>query len=541
MATASPSVAIPAASPLGSRAKVPNRAIITACAMMATLMQVLDSTIANVALPYMQGSLGTTSDQISWVLTSYVIAAAIMTAPVGWMAVRYGRKNLFITCLIGFTITSMACGAAQSLTQMVIFRLLQGVCGAALVPLSQATMLDIYPFEQRAKAMAIFGMGVMIGPILGPTLGGYLTDAYSWRWVFYVNLPVGIVAVIGLGIFLPKAPNRPELSFDWTGFAALALGVGCLQLMLDRGQDQDWFSSYEILAEAALSGLGFYLFIVHMFTSEKPFLPPAIFKDANFVSAMIMMFCTGAVLQASSVLLAPYLQNLAGYPVSTAGLAMAPRGIGTMAAMLVAARLSQHVDQRKIMATGLMLLGWTFHVMSQWTPDVSRQSLLILLLVQGCALGLIFNPMTVMAFATLPISLRGDATALQALGRNLGAAIGISVLSFMLTRNIQISHADIASYITPFNRILQDHAGLYPTTGAAAQALNQVINRQAQIIAYNNDFRIMAFAVVPPLLLLMLMRRPNALPPQRAVADAQPAQASTAASLGAKPLVAGSD
>ena len=340
--------------------------------------------------------------------------------------------------------------------------------------------------------------------------------------MFYVNLPVGIVAVTGLLIFLPKAPNRPELSFDWIGFAALALGVGALQLMLDRGQDQDWFSSYEIMAEAALAGLGFYLFIVHMFTSEKPFLPPAIFRDANFVSAMIMMFCTGAVLQASSVLLAPYLQNLAGYPVSTAGLAMAPRGIGTMAAMLVAARLSLVVDQRKIMAVGLVALGWTFHVMSGWTPDISRNSLLVLLLLQGCALGLIFNPMTVMAFATLPVSLRGDATALQALGRNLGAAIGISVLSFMLTRNIQVSHADIASYVTPFNRALQDAGaggrGLDPATAPGAEKLNQIINRQAQIIAYNDDYRIMSYAVVPPLLLLLLMRRPNARRPEQAAA-----------------------
>src|ERR1700712_3493119 len=441
---------------IGVEPKVPNRGLITAFAMMATLMQVLDSTIANVALPYMQGSLGTTSDEITWVLTSYVIAAAIMTAPVGWMAQRFGRKNLFIICLAGFTVSSMLCGAAQSLPQMVVFRLMQGICGAALVPLSQATMLDIYPYAQRAQAMAIFGMGVMLGPIQGPTLGGYLTDAYNWRYVFYVNVPVGIVAITGLLIFLPKAPVRPELSFDWTGFGVLALGVGSLQLMLDRGQDQDWFTSREIIVEAVLAGLGLYLFVVHMFTAERPFLPLAIFRDPNFTAAMLMMFCTGAVLQASSALLAPYLQNLAGYPVATAGLTMAPRGLGTMVSMQVASRLSKHYDQRKIMAAGLLLLGWTFHSMSLWTPDVSQHTMLLTLLLQGCALGLIFNPMTVMAFATLPVNLRGDATALQALSRNLGAAIGISVLSFMLTRNTQISHADIAAYVTPFNRMLQD-------------------------------------------------------------------------------------
>jgi DHA2 family multidrug resistance protein len=506
---------MPSAVPLPP--KVPHRGLITCFAMMATLMQVLDQTIANVALPYMQGSLGTTSDEITWVLTSYVIAAAIMTAPVGWMAVRFGRKNLFIICLFGFTVTSMLCGAAQSLTQMVIFRLMQGVCGAALVPLSQATMLDIYPFEQRAQAMAIFGMGVMLGPILGPTVGGYLTEAYNWRWVFYVNVPVGAAAIIGLAIFMPSVPTRGELKFDWTGFAVLALGIGSLQMMLDRGQDQDWFGSSEIIIEAVLAGLGLYLFLVHMFTAEKPFLPPAIFRDPNFVAAMLMMFCTGLVLQASSTILAPYLQNLAGYPVSTAGLAMAPRGIGTMVAMQVASRLSARVDQRKIMAVGLVILGWSFYSMSEWTPDVSQHTLLVTMLLQGASLGLIFNPMTVMAFATLPVHLRGDATALQALSRNMGAAIGISVLAFMLTRNAQISHADMAAYVTPFNRMLQDHQAvshfLDPARVAGAEALNQIINREAQIIAFCDDYRIMAWFVVPPLILLLLMRRPDATGP----------------------------
>src|SRR5271155_4960660 len=239
--------------------EVPHRLIITLCTVGATLMQALDQTIANVALPYMQGSLSATTDEITWFLTSYITAAAIMTAPVGWLAARFGRKNLFITCLIGFVIASMLCGAAQSLAQMVVFRILQGMCGAALVPLSQATMLDIYSVEQRAQAMAIFGMGVMVGPILGPTLGGYLTDVYDWRWVFYVNLPIGIVAVTGLVIFMPSAPVQPELRFDWTGFGVLALGIGALQLMLDRGQTEDWFNSPRIMIEAVLAGLGLYL------------------------------------------------------------------------------------------------------------------------------------------------------------------------------------------------------------------------------------------------------------------------------------------
>ena len=294
--------------------------------MLAMFMQTLDSTIANVALPYMQGSMSASADEITWVLTSYVIAAAIMTAPVGWMAVRFGRKRLFIICIAGFTVTSMMCGAAQSLEQLVAFRLLQAVFGAALAPLSQAVMLDIYPFARRAQAMAIFSMGVTMGPMVGPTLGGYLTDLYSWRWVFYVNLPFGIISAIGLAVFMPSAPARPTLKFSWYGFGVLALGCGALQLMLDRGQLLDWFSSREILLEATLAGLGFYLFFVHMMTAEKPFLSPGLFRDRNFSAGMLMVFCVSSVMLATSALLAPYLQNLAGYPVATAGMLMGKTG-----------------------------------------------------------------------------------------------------------------------------------------------------------------------------------------------------------------------
>ena len=491
--------------------KVPYRALITTCAMMASLMQVLDSTIVTVSLPYMQGGLSATSDEITWVLTSYVTAVAVMTAPVGWLAHRFGRKNLFIGCLLGFTVTSMMCGAAQSLTEIVLFRIAQGICGAALVPLAQATMLDIYPFEMRAHAMAIFGIGVMVGPIMGPTVGGWLTDTYSWRWAFYVNLPIGILASTGLALYMPRSEWRPELRFDWTGFAVLALGIGCLQLMLDRGLEQDWFDSREIISEATLAGLGFYLFLVHMFTADRPFLPRGVFLDRNFIAAALMMFCTGMVLLATSVLLAPYLQNLADYPVSTAGLALAPRGFGTMASMFLASRLAKYIDQRILMAFGLLLLGWNLQRMSGWTPDVSGFELTNGLVTQGFAVGFVFNPMTVMAFTTLAVALRGYATSLQSLCRNIGQAVGVSVTSLLLVRGMQASHADIAGGITPFDRVLQagDAASrmLNPETRHGVAMLDQMINQQAQIIAYNNDFRAMALVVVPPLLLLLVMRR----------------------------------
>jgi DHA2 family multidrug resistance protein len=496
----------------GASDKVPHRALITGCTMLATTMQALDSTIANVALPYMQGSLSATYDEITWVLTSYVIAAAIMTAPVGWLAARFGRKNLFVTCLVGFTIASMLCGLAQSLAQMVAFRLLQGVFGAALVPLSQATLLDIYPMAQRAQAMAIWGMGVMVGPILGPTLGGYLTDVYNWRWVFYVNLPFGILAVTGLMLFMPKAKVNAEMRFDWTGFGVLALGIGAFQLMLDRGQDQDWFTSREIIMEAVLAGLGWYLFVVHMFTAKKPFIPAAMFKDRNFVASLVMMFAIGMVLLASSALLAPYLENLAGYPVAAAGTAMAPRGVGTMVAMVVAGRLGMF-DGRKLMAVGMLCLCWSLYAMSGWTPDVPESRMILTIVVQGFGMGLVFNPLSVMAFTTLPARYRGDGAALLSLFRNIGSAIGISVTSFSLDNNAQVMHADLATVATPFNRLLQGHGAvarlLNPATAHGAQLLNTLIDRQAQIVAYNDDYLMMTYVTLPALLLLLLMRRPN--------------------------------
>lgn len=525
-----------------AEAPVANRTIITVCAMVATLMQALDSTIANVALPYMQGSLSATSDQVTWVLTSYIVAAAIMTAPVGWLSARFGRKPLFITCLIGFTLASMLCGAAQSLEQMVLFRLLQGVFGAALVPLSQATMLDIYPPAQRGSAMAIWGMGVMVGPILGPTLGGYLTEMYNWRWVFYVNLPFGVLAVVGMVLFLPRAPAKASLKFDWLGFAVLAIGIGALQLMLDRGETKDWFGSPEVIAEAVLAGLGIYLFVVHMATAERPFIAPAVFKDRNLSVSFLIMFAVGMLLLATSALLAPWLQVLANYPVETAGLLLAPRGIGTMGAMLIAGRLSSRVDPRKLMAFGIALLSYSLWTMTAWTPDVSQSTMIWNTIVQGAGLGFVFIPVQVVAFATLPAALRTDGTALLSLFRNLGSAIGVSVTSTMLARNTQAAHAALAQYVTPFNRALQDGGAaqylLNPVAGPSAPVipgtladlqvldmpsghavlLDSMIHHQAEIIAYLDDFKLMLLVCAPSVLLLLLLRRPAKAAP--APADA---------------------
>ncbi|HEX3403918.1 MAG TPA: DHA2 family efflux MFS transporter permease subunit [Acetobacteraceae bacterium] len=497
----------------GPHDQVPHRLIITLCTVGATLMQALDQTIANVALPYMQGSLSASFDEITWVLTSYITAAAIMTAPVGWLAARFGRKYLFITCLTGFTITSMMCGAAQTLHEMVLFRLLQGMFGAALVPLSQSTMLDIYPVEKRGSAMAIWGVGVMIGPILGPTLGGYLTEMYNWRFVFYINLPFGILATLGLVFFMPRSEPRDGMRFDWIGFAVLSLGIGGVQMMLDRGQDQDWFSAREIVIEAVLGGLGVYLFVVHMLTARRPFIPPSLFKDRNFSTGVAMMFAAGTILVSSSSLMAPWLQNLANYPVDTAGLIMAPRGIGTMAAMVLAGRIAARTDARWLMGGGILCMVWSIWEMTSWTPDISEMRLIFTICVQGFGLGILFIPLQMVAFATLPVSLRTDGASLFSLARNIGAAIGVSVTSSMLAHNTQALHAEIGASVTPFNRALQDGGAvqqhLNPATHHGAAMLDHIINQQAQIIAYVDDYKLMIFTTLPALLLLFLMRRPR--------------------------------
>ena len=296
-----------------------HRGVITLCVMLATIMQALDTTIANVALPYMQGNLSATQDQINWVLTSYIVASAITIPVTGFLAARFGRRRLFLASVAGFTAASVLCGMAASIEQMVLFRLLQGVFGAPLVPMSQSVLLDSYPKERHGSAMAMWGVEVMVGPILGPTLGGWLTESYNWRFVFYVNLPVGILTFLGLSAFLSESKTQ-KIPFDWFGFGCLSVFIGALQVMLDRGEQVDWFSSTEILVEAGLSALALYLFLVHTLTSERPFIEPKMFADRNFTVGLIFIFTVGIILLATLALLTPYLQNLMGYPVITAGL-----------------------------------------------------------------------------------------------------------------------------------------------------------------------------------------------------------------------------
>ncbi|HVI19527.1 MAG TPA: DHA2 family efflux MFS transporter permease subunit [Gaiellales bacterium] len=482
---------------------------ITVCVMLATIMQALDTTIANVALPYMQGSLSATLDQANWVLTSYIVAAAIMTPPTGWLAGRFGRKRLFIAQVAGFTVASILCGAAQSLSQMVLFRLLQGMCGASLVPLSQAVLLDSWPKEKHGSAMALWGVGVMVGPILGPTLGGWLTDSYSWRWVFYVNVPFGILTILGLLTFLSETERR-NVPFDWFGFITLSVAIGALQLLLDRGNDKDWFGSPEIVAEAIVSATSFYLFLAHTFTAERPFVNPRLFKDRNLTSGLVFIFVVGVILLATLALLTPFLQNLMGYPVLAAGFVLAPRGVGTMITMFLVGRLIGKVDARVIMGLGLVVMTGTLYEMSGYTPDVSRWEIVRTGFIQGVAFGLIFVPLSTVTFSTLPPEWRTEATGLFSLMRNIGSSIGISVVVSLLSSNTQLNHAEIAAHLNPFNAQLYEPAVRQywnAWTAAGQSALNDVVTTQAQIIAYADDYRLMMFLTLAALPMLLLMRK----------------------------------
>ena len=485
------------------------RVMLTVCVMMATVMQALDTTIANVALPYMQGSLSTTQDQVNWVLTSYIVAAAIMTSPLGWMAQRFGRKKLFIVCAAGFTLASMLCGAAQSIEQMVAFRLLQGVFGAALVPVSQAVMLDIYPPAQRGSAMAIWGMGVMLGPIMGPTLGGWLTDAYSWRWVFFVNLPFGILTVLGLSTFMRESVIKREIPFAWFGFLTLSLGIGALQMMLDRGQDQGWFGSNEIIIEGALSIIGFYFFFADSMTTDRPFVPLKMFRDWNFSVAVLFMFIIGIMLLATMALVTPYLQNLMGYPVLASGYLLGTRGIGTFFAMMVVGRMLAKIDARLLIFAGLVMATGSLWVMVYWSPESSATAIAIDSVVQGLGLGFVFVPLNTVAFATLPGELRTDGAALWTLIRNLGSSIGISLIISELTNMIGTFHSQLAEKLTPFNDALRmpDVANMLSlSTQGGREALDGIIMQQAAIMAYSNDFLIMTFVSLCAFPLLFLIR-----------------------------------
>lgn len=497
---------------------IPNRGLITLSIMLGTVMQVLDTTIANVALPSMTGDLGASQDTINWVLTSYIVAAAIMTPVTGWLSDRFGRRELFLVSIVGFTITSMMCGMAWSLETMVLFRVAQGVFGAAIVPLSQTFLLDINPKERHGQAMAIWGAGIMVGPIIGPTLGGWLTETANWRWVFFINLPVGILAFLGCVGSLPRIPRRLR-GFDFFGFAMLSLGVGALQLMLDRGAEVDWFAATEIWIELGLAITGFWVFAVHLATGRDTFIDPRIFADRNFLTGLVFIFVIGIILLASLALLPPMLSRLFNHSTTLTGLVLAPRGVGTMVSMLLVGRLIRIVDARLLVVSGLALTAWSLHMMTGFSPQMDDHLIVVSGVVQGLGLGLVFVPLSTVAFATLEPRFRTDAAALFSLVRNLGSSIGISVVTVLLTRNVQVNHADLAAGLTPFNQTLKT---LSPPAAAgdpaALSQLDLLVNAQAAMISYIDDFKLMMMVTLAAIPLALLLRKPGMQQPAGAAA-----------------------
>lgn len=476
----------------------------TTSVMLATIIQVLDTTIANVALPHMQGHLGAGSDQITWVLTSYIVATAIMTLPVGYLAKRYGRREVMLTAVVGFTLTSMLCGQAGSLEEMVFWRILQGVFGAPLAPLSQSIMLDSYPREKHASAMSLWGMGVMLGPILGPTLGGWLTDSYSWRWVFYINVPLGIISFVGIWLTIAPSP-RERQRMDFRGFLLLALAVASLQLLLDRGEHADWFEALEIQLYCVLGLLAMYLFTVHSIGNRNSFLSPALFRDRNFVTGTLFTFLLGIVLLATMALMPPFLQQWQGYPVMTAGMVLMPRGIGTMAGMLAAPRLLRFFDARAVILVGMGLLCLSLWQMSGFTLDVGTRDLVITGLLQGLGLGLVVVPTTTLAYATLAPELRNEGAGLYSLARNLGNSVGIAIVMSVLTRKMWINQQELGERLQPDPGLL----ALLPDTSSLSGVPGMLITeiqRQAAEIAFANDFMLLLWINLLAMPLVLLLR-----------------------------------
>jgi DHA2 family multidrug resistance protein len=498
----------------GAAAEQPiHRGLVTGTLVLSSMIYSIDWTIAAVALPHMQGTFSATQDQISWVLTSYIVASAVMLPATGWLSARFGRGRLFFAAVGGFTVFSLFCGAASSLVAEVLLRIGQGACGAFLIPLSQAIMLDIYPPEDHGKAMAMWGMGVVLGPVIGPTLGGYLTEAISWRWIFFINLPVGAAALLGGALFLPKMPpaDQPR-PLDAFGFVALALGVGAMQMMLDRGERLDWFESTEIVIEAIVMVAGLYFFVVHSLTSRNPIVDLRLLRYRNYSLGMILVFLYGVLTLAPMVLMPPFLQDLQDYPMATIGLLLSPRGVGLFMAMIVLGRLGRVIDPRLQIASGFVLLAVSSWWMSRWNLEVGAPAVFWTGLMQGFGAGSIIGPLGVLTFASLPAEHRTEAASMWNLIRSLGSSIGIAVALATLIRTAGISRSVLVEAISPFNEILRSQP--LPGGGdlgdlSSLLALDAEVGRQALMIGYVDVFYLCAITSVLALPLIPLLGTPR--------------------------------
>lgn len=499
------------------------RFLISVAVMTATVMQVLDITIVNVALPHMQGELSATSDQISWVVTSYMVSSGIFMPLTGYFTDRFGQKPFLLVSIIGFVIASVLCGISTNLSEIVTFRLLQGISGAALVPLSQSIMVATFPPEERGKAMAIWGMGVMVGPILGPTLGGWLTEYMSWRWTFFINLPVGILSALLVWRYIPDS-KRNERNMDWVGLVLLALGVASLQFVLDRGAQDGWFDSVSIQFATYLILVGFVGFGLHTLNHKGHSLfNREVFLDRNFVTASFLIAFLGLGLFGSMLLQPLMLEGLMGYPTLTTGLSLAPRGLASMFSMILVGRLINRIDPRLIIITGIALFTLGSYQTTQYSLVMSIGWVILPMVLQGLGLGMIFIPLSTLAFSTLPPRHAAEAAGMFSLLRTIGSGIGVSVVVTVLTRHAQYAWHHLGAQLSPFNPAVEPYLNQLGMTLQSPQApaiLAKELGRQAQMIGFLDAyiFVTVAFAAMTPL--VFIMKNP---PPSRASTQPVPA------------------
>jgi DHA2 family multidrug resistance protein len=508
---------------MASEVDVANRIPITAALILATLMYTIDSTIANVALPHIQGSVSAAQDQITWVLTSYIIATAIMTPLSGWLSLKIGRKRMLLISIAAFTVASMLCGVATTLPEIVAFRLFQGVAGASLMPLSQNVMLDVFPLEKIPQVMSIWSAAVIMGPIFGPALGGWLTDNLSWRWVFYINLPIGVLAFMGVYTFMDADPGGKQRPFDFLGFGALVTFIGAFQLLVDRGPSQDWFSSPEIWIETGIAVIGLYVFIVQTLTAEHPFFHRDLAADRNFVTTTLFGFFVGMLLFSTTALLPTLMQNLMGYSVLQSGYASMPRGVGSFVAFLMVPHLMARIGARPV-----LLIGMTLSIVGLWQMsyfDLAMTAMPIVTsgFIQGFGIGLIFSPLATLAYVTLAPEHRTEGTIVNTLVRSLGSSVGISAMQAMLVRISAASHSSLAERVQPADPVFRAALPPFfdPASAAGASALNAEVTRQASMIAYDGVFHLMFVMTLLMLPLLLILRSPRigGAPPIETVAD----------------------
>jgi DHA2 family multidrug resistance protein len=501
--------------------------LIAAAVMLATFMEVLDTSVANVSLPHIAGSLAAGTDESTWVLTSYLVANAIVLPVSGSLGARVGRKRLFVTCIVGFTLASAVCGAARSLGMMIVARVLQGAGGGALQPIAQAILLESFPPERRGVAMAVYGMGVVVAPIIGPTLGGWITDNYTWRWIFYINLPVGILAALMTTAFVHDPPYARGSSkpLDYLGFVLLAAWVGTLQIILDLGQRNDWFDAGWIRWATLLVGAALIAFVVRELRAPAPIVDLRVLGNRNFATGVLLIAVMGAILYASIALLPLFLQTLLGYPALQSGEAITPRGFGALASMVVVGWLVRRMDNRALVAFGFVLLAGATWMLGRLNLDIAMRDVVWPNVIAGVAMGFIFVPLTTVSLGNLRDEQIGSATGIYNLMRNLGGSAGIAVVTTLLARGAQSYQAGLVRNLTPYDpesqEWLENLAAALAAEGdpatASAQAyglLYGIVQRQAALLAFIDDFRLISTLCLAcvPLVLLFRKVRPAEAP-----------------------------